>query len=216
MRTTLNQRIIGLEIPERMNTLPLSDEGYPVPWFVPYVNGKPDFRCMDGEKMKIAIRHRKCWMCGQALGKHMTFAIGPMCMVNRNISEPPSHLTCVEYGVRACPFLTQPKMRRNEKDLPKGGTVAGISIADNPGLTVLWTTLSCRPWRPPGGGILFELGEPEHIEYYTEGRIATREEVLSVLEERIPKLMNEAVKEGPESIAELNRRYDRAVKLVQA
>jgi hypothetical protein len=215
MRTTLNQRIIDIEIPDRMQSLPISDEGYPVPWFVPNVNGKPDFRCMDGDKMGIAIRLKRCWMCGQQLGKHLTFAIGPMCMVNRNISEPPSHLACIEYGMKACPFLTRPKMRRNEKDLPEGGHVAGIGIQDNPGLTVAWTTLTYRAWKPSGGGVLFEIGEPEHVEYYTEGRRASKREVLTVLEERLPKLMDVAVEDGPESVAELRRRYARALEIVE-
>jgi hypothetical protein len=214
MRTTLNQRIARLELPERMNGLPISDDGYPVPWFVPWINSKPEFRGFDGEKLIIAVRHKRCWMCGQPLGKHMTFAIGPMCMVNRNISEPPSHLSCIEYAVKACPFLTQPKMRRNEKDKP-GGHIAGISLEDNPGLTVVWTTFSYKPFKPRGGGVLFEIGDPEHVEYYTEGRKATQEETLAVLEERIPKLYEQATKDGPEAIAELDGMYARAIELVK-
>lgn len=213
MPNALNERIKNIPIPDRMKTLPIDDRGFPVPWFVPWFNNKWEFRGMDSEKFRAAIKYRRCWMCGQPLGKFLTFAIGPMCMVNRNISEPPSHLTCVEYGVKACPFLTQPKMRRNEKDLPKGH-IAGMGIMDNPGLTVLWTTLSYHAWKPPGGGVLFEIGDPKHIEYYTEGRRATKQEVLDILKERIPKLMNEAVKDGPDAIEELNHRYAKAQDLV--
>lgn len=211
----LNERIKDIPLPVRLKGRPVDDRGFPVPWFVPYVNGKPDFRCMDSEKMVSAIRYKRCWMCGQPLGKHMTFAIGPMCMVNRNISEPPSHLACVQYGVKACPFLTQPKMRRNEKGMPQGGHIAGIGIMDNPGLTVLWTTLSYRTFRPGNGGVLFEIGDPEHIEFYTEGRKATQKEVLAVLEERIPKLVSEATKEGPEAVAQLTMMYGEAIRLVK-
>jgi hypothetical protein len=135
-------------------------------------------------------------------------------MVNRNISEPPSHLACIEYAVKACPFLTQPKMRRNEKDMPEVGHIAGIGIMDNPGLTVVWTTLSYKPWKPPGGGVLFEIGDPEHIEYYTEAHKATREEVLAVLEERIPILKDRAIKDGPEAVVELDQSYRKALDLV--
>jgi hypothetical protein len=214
MRTTLNQRITKFELPERMRGLPISDDGYPVPWFVPWIDGKPEFRGMTSEKMIIAVRHKRCWMCGQPLGKFYTFAIGPMCMVNRNISEPPSHLACIEYAVKACPFLSQPRMRRNEKDMPEVGHIAGIGIMDNPGLTVVWTTLSYKPWKPPGGGVLFEIGDPEHIEYYTEARKATREEVLAVLEERIPILKDRAVKDGPEAVVELDQSYRKALDLI--
>jgi hypothetical protein len=209
----LNKRIASLELPERMLNLKISDEGYPVPWFVPYINGKPEFRGMDGEKMVVAVRHKRCWMCGQPLGKFFTFAIGPMCMVNRNISEPPSHLACIEYAVKACPFLTQPKMRRNEKDKP-GGHIAGISIDDNPGLTVVWTTLSYKLFKAPNGGVLFAIGDPDHVEYYTEGRKATQEEILTVLAERIPKLKEIAIKDGPEAVDQLDQQYAKALGLV--
>jgi hypothetical protein len=216
MRTSLNQRIVSLELPERMRSLPVSDEGYPVPWFVPWINGKPEFRGMSSEKMAIAVRHKRCWMCGQPLGKFYTFAIGPMCMVNRNISEPPSHLACIEYSVRACPFLSQPRMRRNEKDMPEEKHIAGIGIMDNPGLIVVWTTFSYKPWKPPGGGVLFEIGDPEHVECYTEGRRATREEVFTVLADRLPILLEKAVEDGSEAVSELYKRYGEAQDVIRS
>jgi hypothetical protein len=36
-----------------------------------------------------------------------------------------------------------------------------------------------------------------------------------VLEERLPKLMDVAVEDGPESVAELRRRYVRALEIVE-
>jgi hypothetical protein len=110
MKNSLNQRIARLELPDRMRSLKISDEGFPTPWFVPWIDGKPEFRGMVGEKLGIALRHKRCWICGQPLGKYLTFSIGPMCAVNRNIAEPPSHLSCAEYSVRACPFLSNPRM----------------------------------------------------------------------------------------------------------
>jgi hypothetical protein len=210
--TRLNSSIQHLELPDRMNNLPVDDRGFVVPWFVGWRDGKPDFRTMDGEKMVVAVRLKRCWMCGQKLGKFMTFAIGPMCAVNRNISEPPSHLACVEYGVKACPFLTQPRMRRNEKDMPTEGHIAGIGLKRNPGVTLLWTTLSYRAWRPSNGGTLFEIGDPEHVEYYAEGRRATRAEIIASMESGKPLLMESAKDEGPDAIAELNKRYDQAMR----
>ena len=43
----LNQRIRYLEMPSRFRHLPISDEGYPIPYFVPYYDGKPEFRGFD-------------------------------------------------------------------------------------------------------------------------------------------------------------------------
>ena len=211
----LNQRIMHLELPERMRRLKISDEGFPVPWFVGYVDGKPDFRTMDGDKLIIAVRHRRCWMCGEPLGKHLTFAIGPMCTVNRNIAEPPSHLACLEYSVKACPHLSNPRAKRNEKDKPEG-YMAGIGLKRNPGVTVLWTTLSYRVSRAPNGGALFAIGDPEHIEYYAEGRRATREEILESMESGLPGLMEPAIAEGPDAVAELERQYAKALELLPA
>jgi hypothetical protein len=210
----LNQCILHLDIPERMQKLPIDERGFPVPWFVPWIDGKPEFRGMDGEKFGIAIRHKRCWLCGQPLGKYMVFVIGPMCAVNRVSSEPPSHRDCAHYAVRACPFLTQPRMRRNEKDLPKG-TVAGIAIKRNPGCTLLWTTLSYRVFKtPPPGGLLLQVGEPESLEYFTEARKATREEILESMQSGLPLLMKAAITEGSDAIAALQAQYVKALELV--
>lgn len=37
----------------RIAKLPLNDSGYPVPFFVGYVNGKPDFRCSDADRKSV-------------------------------------------------------------------------------------------------------------------------------------------------------------------
>jgi hypothetical protein len=212
MLKELNKRIRHIELPENMRRVPISDEGYPVPWFVGYRDGKPDFRTMDGEKMSIAVRLKRCWMCGKPLGVHMTFPIGPMCAVNRNIAEPPSHHSCALYGVLACPFLTQPRMKRNEKDPIVDGHIAGHGLKRNPGVTCLWTTRSYKTWRPPGGGVLFSLGDPEKVEYYAEGRRATRDEVMASMESGLPLLMKVAEDEGPDAVAALKKMYAAAVR----
>jgi hypothetical protein len=212
----LNQSIAHLEIPERMRDLKIDKRGYPIPWFVGYVDGEADFRCMDGSKMGVAVRLKRCWQCGKPLGKFMTFVIGPMCIVNRNISEPPSHLACCEYGVRACPFLTQPRMRRNERHMPEEGTIAGIGIMRNPGVTALWTTLTYKAWRPSTGGVLFEIGDPEHVEFYAEGRRATRAEILASMESGLPLLMEVAEQDGPDAVEALKAQYAKALQLLPA
>src|SRR5262245_54991717 len=106
-------------LPSRIAGLPIDPErGYPVPWFVAWHDGKPEFRTADGRKFRQAIRDRLCWVCGQPLGRHLVFVIGPMCTVNRVTVEPPCHLDCAEFSVRACPFLSKPQMTRRENDLP--------------------------------------------------------------------------------------------------
>lgn len=53
----LNARIRHLEMPDRMMRLPISSEGYPIPFFGGHVDGKPEFRCADPEKFVICVRH---------------------------------------------------------------------------------------------------------------------------------------------------------------
>jgi hypothetical protein len=51
----LNKRIAHLEMPDRFKGLQISDEGYPIPYFVGWVDGKPDFRLADPESWRSAI-----------------------------------------------------------------------------------------------------------------------------------------------------------------
>jgi hypothetical protein len=212
----LNQRIRHLELPDRMKGMPINDAGYVVPYFVAWVNGEPEFRGFDGEKMVVCVRHKRCWLCGQPLGKFMCFVIGPMCAVNRVSAEPPSHRECAQYAVRACPFLTQPKMRRNERDIPEHLEPAGLMLRRNPGVTLIWTTLKYTIFKDGQGGALFNVGEPERVEFFAEGRAATREEVMASIGSGLPILREMAERDGPEAVAELQQMYDKALALVPA
>lgn len=199
-------------VPERMRGLPLH-RGYPVPHFVGWVDGVPDFRTMDGRKLVDCVRFRKCWLCGGALGRFQTFVAGPMCGVTRTSAEPPSHLDCAQFAVKACPFLTLPKMERRENGLPEGiQEPAGVMLKRNPGVSVLWT---CRDWRrfdDGSGGLLFQMGEPTGLEWYAHGREATREEVLASVESGLPLLVAQC--DNPADVAELDAMRERFMALV--
>jgi hypothetical protein len=211
----LNQKIRHIPIPQRLQHCRVSADGYPVPWFVPYIDGKPEFRAMDPEKFFVAIRHRRCFLCGEQMGKHLCFPIGPMCCITRTTPEPPSHLSCVEYAAQVCPFLTQPRMRRNEKNMPEGD-VAGIAIRRNPGVIALWSTLNYRLFRDPiNGGYLIEIGKPEHIELYSQGRKASNQEVIESIMTGMPILRAEALKDGPEAMAQLESQYNQTLDLLR-
>jgi hypothetical protein len=209
----LNQRIRHLELPDRMKHLPLNDQGFPVPFFVPWIDGKPEFRGFDGEKLGICVRHKRCWLCGEPLGKNMVFTIGPMCAVNRVSAEPPSHYDCAHYAAMACPFLTQPRMRRNEKDMPEHLDPAGIMLKRNPGCTLLWVTHNYKPFRAMGG-VLFNVGDPVRVEFYAEGRKATHEEIMASIDSGMPTLREMAEHDGPDAVAELQQMYAKAMELV--
>ncbi len=199
-----------------MAKLPVSKAGYPVPWFVAWVDGDWDFRVIGPGKVADAHNGGRCWLCGERLGAYKAFTIGPMCTVNRISAEPPSHLDCAEYAVMACPFLSKPNMRRNENDMPaEGKNPAGIMIRRNPGVTALWVTKSYRLMRD-GDGVLFRVGPPQHVHWYREGRQATRAEVLASIDSGLPLLEAAAVKDGAEAVAELANCYKQAQALLSA
>ena len=99
-------------IPDRILRLPV-ERGYPVPFFVDRVDGHYDFRVADARKLKLCVMKKLCWICGEPLGRNLTFAIGPMCAINRISAEPPSHRECAEWSARACPFLIFKEPERN-------------------------------------------------------------------------------------------------------
>ena len=203
-------------LPPKMRELPVDERGYPVPYFVAWVDGKPDHRIADGEKMRMCIEQNRCWLCGRKLGSFKAFCIGPMCAITRTISEPPSHLECATYAATACPFLTRPHAKRREAGMPEEARdAAGNMIKRNPGAVCVWVTKRHRPF-PVGGGILFDLGPPESTRWYAEGRLATRAEVDESIASGLPILVAEAQKDGGAQMAELNRRVVMTTALLDA
>jgi hypothetical protein len=181
-------------LPARLASLPVDERGYPVPFFVAWIDGKPDHRVADETKMPRAVKHGLCWMCGQALGAHKAFALGPMCAITRTVAEPPSHRECLQFAVQACPFLTRPRAQRREANLPEHRHSPGLPIQRNPGVIAIWVTRSYRPFQAfaGGGGMLFEVGPPESVEWWAEGRPATRDEVLASVSGGLPLLEEQA------------------------
>ncbi len=184
------------ERPLRMQSLPINDKGYPVPWFVQYIDGKPDFRVIDPKKWISAVRHDLCWLCGQPLGTYKTFVAGPISGVNRTSGEPPSHHECADYAARACPFLTLPKAMRREAGMPEASReLPGVMIQRNPGVTMLWTTRHYWLFETDGG-TLIQIGEPANVEWLSEGREATRAEVEESLRTGMGEVQKLADEEG--------------------
>jgi hypothetical protein len=199
--------------PVRIAHLSKDERGYPVPWFVAYFldgqevgrgtpHAKSDFRILASGKRELAVKKRLCWVCGEPLGVHQVFPVGPMCSVNRVTMEPPCHRVCAEYSVRACPFLTVPARSRNEAGLDDvKHKVDGQMIARNPGAIVLWES-SFKPFKVDNGWLI-KLGDPVRTDWWTKGRQATREEALASIDSGYPILLEAAQREGPEAVEEL-------------
>jgi len=200
--------------------LPHDKHGRPVPWFVAWIGGKPDFRITAYGAAAVAWGQKSCWVCGCAFQRQepRSFVVGPMCAVNRISSEPPSHYECADFSARACPFLTNPTMIRRERHLPPGvGDPPGTFIRRNPGITLVWTTKYNQPGLTPtrDGGYLFRIGEPVTVEWYAEGRPATRDEVLASIEAGLPALM-EACDGNAAALVKLADAHLAALALVPA
>jgi len=214
------------EPPATMVGLPNDRRGYPIPYFVDYVGDEPEFRAFDPVKMRDCINKRLCWTCGKPLWREAVFVIGPMCAINRVNSEPPNHRECARYSARNCPFLSRPHMVRRTDGLPEEGIkTAGISIPRNPGAMCLWYTYRYKPFRTQadsrgvGAGILFELGNPFRVEWYAEGREATRAEILASVDTGLPLLYAANDKEYTEQLREegrimIQQRLDQLMRLV--
>jgi len=207
-------------LPPRLAKLPKDHRGFPIPWFVATIpaTGERDFRVADYAKRDKAVRHKLCWVCGEACGKYLAFPIGPMCAVTRTTPEPGCHLDCAEASVKICPFLTQPRMRRNYKDIEETGAVAppGEFLERNPGVTCIWVTTKYKMFSTDrtNKNYLLQIGDPENMLWYCRGRPATRAEVDEAIKSGLPALQDMAWLEGPEAIADLNKRVNDLLKLM--
>lgn len=193
-------------LPARLQVLPVA-RGYPVPWFVAWIDGGPEFRMVEAGKRDKAIIERRCWVCGDHLGRYMTFVLGPMCGINRTSAEPPCHLECAQWSARNCPFLSRPNMERREDEFTaQASPVPGFMIRRNPGVTLLWTTRSYDLFDDGKGGVLLSIGDPTCLEWYAKGRPATRDEVVESVLTGLPILTDIAAQEGPDALLDLERR----------
>lgn len=212
-----------IPIPKRLAHLPIDEKWHlPVPYFVQWLDGSPEFRIADGDAWLNCITQEVCWICGEKLGTYRAFVIGPMCSINRVSADPPGHRECMEYAVQVCPFMVNPKFERREANRPpeyERTVVAGHAITRNPGVMLLWVTragdyhLVKVPEGAGGAGVLFRLrGEPVHTAWYAEGREATRAEIDESIRTGFPLLYSQAQDQGDWAIRELLKDRQKAEK----
>lgn len=200
-------------LPERMLGRPVDHRGYPVPWFVTERDekGNWEFRVLHPLRYREALIKKVCWICGQALTKRLAFAVGPMCGVNRISAEPPQHLECALFAVKACPFMLFPNSKRREHGLPEDKLEHPASILRNPGVILVWLTKRYTAI-PSGEHVLLQMGRPEALTFWYEGRTATRAEIDESLRTGCPTIERVAAAEG--QLPEYQRALDRFTKLL--
>ncbi len=178
------------KLPETLRDVPVDARGYPVPFFVAWVDGQPDHRVIDPKKLVRCVREQLCWICGQPLRWPAVIVNGPMGCVNRVSSEPPSHEACARFSVTACPFLSRPHAHRREAGMPDGHCEApGVMLKHNPGISLLWWTSRVEAFSVARARYLFSIGTPLRVEWWTQGRRATREEADQAIVAGLPHLV---------------------------
>jgi hypothetical protein len=215
------------DMPPRIARLPKDERGYPVPRFVEWLKdgkrvereepgAKPDFRYADFEFRWRAFHNGWCWLCGERIGVHRVYVIGPMCVINHTTMEPACHRDCAEFAAKACPFLVRPRQKRNAKGLDEEASAPGTMLARNPGCVCLYETKEAKAFNDGKGGWLIRLGEPTRVDWWAEGRQATRAEIVASIDSGYPLLEKEAWKDGPGAIDDLARQAAVALKLLPA
>lgn len=107
----------NLEIPKELSHLKIDKRGYPIPYFVSWINGEPEFRYMDAARVKRIIENKLCHICGIKLPKdYFYFISGPVGLQNKVSSDAAMHRVCAEFSLRACPHLFLQKAERREND----------------------------------------------------------------------------------------------------
>lgn len=149
--------------------------GFPVPWFVAYVDGKPDFRMIDPKKMQYALEQDKCFVCGKKHIKGLYFFItGPMGLANGVHSDCPLHLDCAKYSLQICPHLFFERTQRNETgDLYKyvSATTGQAGIKEKPSELYLIKANKYKTIPGPEGGRLIKFNVVDFEEFWYENGI---------------------------------------------
>jgi hypothetical protein len=80
-------------------------------------------------------------------------------------------------------------MRQREAARPENVQVSTpIMLERNSGVTLVWVTRRYRTKRDSRGGLLFDIGEPESVSWWANGRPATRAKVQASIDSGLPAL----------------------------
>lgn len=101
---------------------------YPVPFVQQWVDGKPDFRVIDPEKVEECVRKTLCAICGIKLGEFSWFIGGDKCRYGHQFTDWAMHEQCAEFASATCPFVSGDRSGYSERALPENAvTVPHVS-----------------------------------------------------------------------------------------
>lgn len=119
-----------IEIPDFLSHLKKDERGYPIPFFVAQIDGKPDFRMLSEYKLLMCVEKKLCGICGKKLHEYQYFITGKMGLKNGTHSDPPMHRECAEYSMQVCPHLHFEKSDRNDR----GQLYKQINVTNHTGI----------------------------------------------------------------------------------
>lgn len=175
-------------LPVRMRTLPRDDAGLPIPYLLTLIDGRAEMSRADHAKAAACHAQQRCWLCGDKLGKYTAFMTEALAAVTRISRTPPAHQDCAKYAAQA-----------------------GLLQAPGVNVSLVWVSRS-HGVRVSHGAQLFILGDAEQTFWYSDGRLATRDEVQRSMEVGLPSLYAVAQEGGNEAVMGLDLQVARATR----
>lgn len=140
----------NVHIPSFLKHLKINDKGYPIPFFVAYVDGKPDFRLLDPKKQHYCIHQKLCAICGKKLFKDSYYFIsGPIGYTNGVSTDPAMHRECAEYSINVCPHLHFEKSERRDKGIEHLKNEQDCMLEQKPPMILLVKAHKFKDFRNP-------------------------------------------------------------------
>lgn len=200
-----------IPVPEQMSHLPIDPKrGLPIPWFVPIIDGQPNWLVASGEKQWNCAASRSCWVCGkQVLSRPMFFVGGPLVLCNGVTSEGWCHQSCAEYSVQACPYLIDPSHGRGK--IP--GAIAHPGYVPDHAHAVCVIAVQSVGIAVENGQLLwqFDPADVVDVRWWYRGVLQTSDEevdiAISLAESRLRSAAADDLSKDPSLANELESRF---------
>lgn len=159
-----------IEMPARIARLPRTANGYPIPYFVAYINGKPDMKILDAHKQLTCIQYRRCGICGESIGGEVAFISGPIGIANCVVTDPGMHEECAEYAIRVCPFMARPNAKRAaDFTYPEGSAKSPGALEERPDRTGIAISRAYAGRNAGDGSVLIKFYPPSRVRWFVDG-----------------------------------------------
>lgn len=116
-----------MEEPERIKRLP-HYKGLPVTYTTLVVDGVPNFKAVDNDKVWEVKKNGKCSVCGEPLDYWIAFMTSEKEANSRYVFDNPNHEECLRYSFNICPWLyyskaTYSDINKLNENMKDGGIV---------------------------------------------------------------------------------------------